>query len=352
MKRYIISFIVLLLVANFLMAMNEGTTGAQFLKILVGGKATSMGGAFVALADDASALYYNPAGIVKLKKNAIILNYVKWPADIYYSFIGMVIPLGVNGAFGIHAAYLGMSDMDVTTIENPEGTGETFSSTDFYVGFSYAKFFTDKLSIGVTGKIIQEMIYDASSQMIAIDAGSCYYTGFNSLRIGMAIRNFGSDGEFHGGTVLMDQYDKWDDGQTPINVYYVTDPYPIPLNFNFGIAYDFLEGPTNFLTTVLEFQNPNDGTENVRFGMEYNYNKMIALRLGYIFNYDNWENKLDGKEFGDLTTDEKIENLTAGIGFNYDMDGVEVGIDYSYTGMGNLSDNFTNGHRVSLQIGF
>jgi len=87
------------LLANFAYSFNEGTTGAQFLKILVGSKATAMGGAFVSIADDPSALYYNPAGIATMNKMGILLNYVKYPAEISYSYVGFVSPMGIAGSF-------------------------------------------------------------------------------------------------------------------------------------------------------------------------------------------------------------------------------------------------------------
>ena len=350
MKRSIIILIALLLLANFAYSVNEGTTGAQFLKILVGSKASGMGGAFVANGDDPSVLYYNPAGIANMNKMGILFNYVKWPAEISYSYIAMVVPMGISGAFGIQAGLMSTSSMEVTTIEEPEGTGEYFSAMSYQVGASYAKPFTDKLAAGLTLKYISETIADATSMILAFDGGATYKTGFKSLRIGMAIRNFGSEEEFKGGTILTDTYKKWTDGQTDLNIYYKTDPYPIPMNFNFGVAYDFLEGPSNYLTGALEFQNPNDGTENVRLGFEYSFAKIISLRLGYIFNYDKFKAVLDG--YDDLTANEKSENLTTGLGIKYGFSGIDVGIDYSYTEMGLLSDSYMNGHRVTLTVAF
>jgi len=350
MKRFLIIIISLLLIANVAYSANEGTTGAQFLKILVGSKATGMGGTFVANGDDPSVLYYNPAGITSIKKMGILFNYVKWPAEISYSYLAFVVPMGITGTVGLQAGLMSMPSMEMTTIEQPDGTGEYFSAMSYQVGVSYARPFTDKLSAGITLKYISESIVDASSTIMAFDGGATYRTGFKSLRIGMSIRNFGSEGEFSGGTILTDTYEKWTDGQTDLNIYYKTDPYPIPMNFNFGVAYDFLEGPSNFLTGALEFQNPNDGTENVRMGLEYNFAKIVSLRLGYIFNYEKFKNVLD--EMDDLTANEKTENLSAGIGFKYGFSGVDVGIDYSYTEMGLLSDSYMNGHRVSLTVAF
>jgi len=350
MKRIIIITLSLLLIANFVAAANEGTTGAQFLKILVGGKATAMGGAFVAIADDASALYYNPAGIATLSKMSIMLNYVKWPADINYTFFGFVYPMGgITGSVGFQAGFLTMPSMDVTTVEEPEGTGEKFSATDFEVGGTYARNFTDKLSIGFSGKFISQTIADASASMFAFDAGALYNTGFKSLRIGMSIRNFGSEGQFTGGQVLSTTYTPYS-YQTPVNVSYITEAFQLPMNFNFGIAYDFLEGPANYLTTTLEFQNPNDGTENMRVGLEYNYSKMIFVRLGYILNYDKLKPRIDN--MSDLSLNKKLEDLSAGIGFKYNLSGIDVIVDYSYTEMGLLSDQFVNGHRVGLTLAF
>lgn len=350
MKKIILSIIAIMVLASFVFAMNEATTGAQFLKINVGGKATAMGGAFSSIADDASALYYNPAGIVKLTKLNVMFNYVKWPADITYSYVGFTAPLGILGTMGVQAGFLTMPPMEVTTVEEWDGTGETFTYMSYYVGMSYARYFTDKLAIGLTGKIIQEMIWDASSSMMAVDLGATYYTGFKSLRIGMAVRNFGSEGQFTGGTVLTDQWDRYEDGTTPVNVEIQTEPYPIPLNFNFGVAYDVLEGPANFLTAALEFQNPSDAGENIKLGLEYNFNKMIFVRLGYIAHLDEIMDKIDA--MGDLETEEKIEGLSAGLGFKLNLTGIDVNVDYSYTGMGKLGANFMNGHRVVLGVAF
>ncbi len=350
MKKIILSIIAVLVLASFLAAMNEATTGAQFLKINVGGKATAMGGAFTAIADDASAMYYNPAGIVKLNKMNIMFNYVKWPADITYSYVGFTTPLGMLGTMGIQAGFLTMPPMEVTTVEEWDGTGETFTYMSYFVGMSYARYFTDKLAIGFTGKLIQEMIWDASSQMMAVDVGATYYTGFKSLRIGMAVRNFGSEGQFTGGTVLTDQWDRYEEGTTPVNVEIQTEPYPIPLNFNFGVAYDILEGPASYMTAAFEFQNPSDGPENMKLGLEYNFNRMLFVRLGYGINIEEIMDRID--EMGDLTMEEKAEGLTAGLGFKLNVTGFDVNVDYSYTGMGKLGDNFMNGHRVVLGVAF
>jgi hypothetical protein len=99
-----------------------GISTAQFLKIGVGGRATAMGDAFVAISDDVSSLYWNPAGLVLSKKNEIIFSHNTWVVDIYHDFFGASYHLSSNDAVGISLTSLHMEDMQVTTEVNPFGT--------------------------------------------------------------------------------------------------------------------------------------------------------------------------------------------------------------------------------------
>ncbi|CUT05986.1 UPF0164 family protein, partial [Candidatus Kryptobacter tengchongensis] len=74
-----------------------GTTSAPFLEIPVGGRATAMGGSFVAIANDASAIYWNPSGISRFNRIEAIFQFTNWLADTKFGFIGVVIPVGVFG---------------------------------------------------------------------------------------------------------------------------------------------------------------------------------------------------------------------------------------------------------------
>jgi hypothetical protein len=98
-----------------------GITAAPFLEIGVGSRAIGMGGAFVATANDASALYWNPAGIARLRNGQVLLMHAKWLADIQFDFAGVVVPLGSWGVLGGMLTTLNSGDMPVRTIERPEG---------------------------------------------------------------------------------------------------------------------------------------------------------------------------------------------------------------------------------------
>lgn len=162
-----------------------GTSAAAFLKIPVGAASVGMGGAFVSIANDATALYWNAAGITKLERNEVVGLHTKWIAGTSFDFAAMVLNLDSYGLLGFSITSLSMDDMKVRTVEKPDGTGEFFSAGDLAVGLSYARKFTDRFAIGITGKYIQQKIWHMSSNAFAIDIGTTFRTDlFNGMTIG------------------------------------------------------------------------------------------------------------------------------------------------------------------------
>ena len=106
-----------------------GISTAQFLKIGVGARSAAMGESFVAVSNDASAIFWNPAGIASLKKNEVLLTHNNWIADISYNFAGIAIPMEL-GTFAIFVVSLNMGEMEVRTEYEQEGTGELFDAAD------------------------------------------------------------------------------------------------------------------------------------------------------------------------------------------------------------------------------
>ena len=162
MKKLIWFYINLLLMVSVVWGQtaknitNVATTSAPFLSIEVGARAIAMGGAFVATSDDATSLYWNPAGIGLLDQNEVSFHHTEWLAETNFDYAGIVIPLGFSGTVGLSFTSLTMSDMEVRTVFNPEGTGELFTANDMAIGVSYAKNLTDRFTIGFTGKYIHQ----------------------------------------------------------------------------------------------------------------------------------------------------------------------------------------------------
>lgn len=312
-----------------------GTTAAPFLEIEAGSRALGMGGAFVAVANDVTALYWNPAGIARLKKSGVIFEHVDWLAGTSYNYAALAMPLGPVGALGISFTSLGMADMEVRTVFYPEGTGEKFGVSNVALGLSYAKALTDRFSIGFTGKYIQEKLWHMQASSFALDIGTLFTTQLNNMRIGMSISNFGNKMQLYGkDTMVKHDIDVVKYGNNEkINAHLDTGFWSLPLVFRVGVAMEVLQNSMNRVTVAIDALHPNDNTESVNIGFEYALREMLFLRGGY-------------KSLYQLDTE---EGLTAGAGFAYNLyGGLAVELNYAYTDFGILN----NVQRFSIALNF
>src|SRR3990172_562893 len=120
------------------------TTGYQFLEIGVSARAIGMAEAFIASVDDASAVYYNPAGLTSVPGMQITFDYLRYVADIDYAFAALAFPAGkLGGNWGIGLYALDAGDIPKTTYADPHGlSGETFGAQDFAATLSYGRHLT------------------------------------------------------------------------------------------------------------------------------------------------------------------------------------------------------------------
>ena len=310
-----------------------GTTSAPFLEIGVGARANGLGGAFVALADDANALYWNPSGIARLTRNEVSFVHTEWIADTQFEFAGIVFPLGASSAIGASVTVLNMGEMKVRTVFEPEGTGEMFGASDLAIGITYARSLTDKFSIGITTRYIQQSIWHMKASSVALDIGTLFTTEFNGMRIGMSISNFGNNMRLEGkDTRVYHDIDELKFGNNErINAFLETEAWSLPLTFRVGIAMDVINTSFNRLTVVADALHPNDNYESINLGTEYALNEAVFLRIG-------WKS---------LYLQDSEQGLTVGAGIHYNLVGrVGIKIDYAYADFGILN----NAQRISVGI--
>jgi hypothetical protein len=285
-----------------------GTAMAQFLKIGVGGRAVGMGESFVAVANDASALYWNPAGISNMEKNEIIFSHVDWPVDIQHEFIGYVHHFGGINSLGISVISLHTDDMEETTEFQPLGTGNYVSFGDIAIGLTYSRKMTDRFNVGATIKYIDETLAELHARNFLIDLGTYYRTGFGSSRFAVSVVNFGTNIQPKG-TLTFRDGSRTSDFQD----------FSPPTIFRIGFATEVIDNPKNKVTTALQLNHPNDNAENVNLGVEYCWNHILALRSGYRANVDE-------------------ESFTLGGGIAVPLKLFHFNIDFSYTNFGRLGN--------------
>jgi len=302
-----------------------GTSSAVFLGIDIGARAAAVGGAFVAISNDLSAIYWNPAGLSRLQTWQVAFMHSELIANTKFDWGAVLIPLNRFGIIALSVTSLSHEDMEIRTIEEPEGIGEFFSAGDLSLGLSYAITLSDRFSIGFNGKFIHSQIHNESANAYGFDVGTLFNTGYRGLRIGATIVNFGQKMKLSGRdlVILVDPAPAKFGSNDRIVSEYQTGSFDLPLAFRAGIAMDVITIRSSRLTVSLEAFNPSDNAESLNAGMEFLFSDYAALRIGY----------------KSLFKDDSEEGLTGGGGIKFNlMDGSKIVLDYSYSDFGRLKN--------------
>jgi len=313
----------------------RGTSAAPFLSIPQGSRALGMGGAFVATADDPSAMYWNPAGIADISGISVLIDHTNWIADIKYEFLGTTVSLGSYGALGVNVTVSNIGDMKVTTVDQQDGTGEVFAVTDLAVGISYAVKLTDAFSIGFNPKMVYQQIWKMSANAFAIDLGVKYKTPFPGVTLGMSISNFGTKMQMQGNNLLVlydpDPLTTGNNGHIAADL--STGTWDLPLNFRVGVSYLVPMGSVGKVTLAVDAMHPSDNYESVNVGGEYVFDDFLYFRAGRrsLFQKDS------------------EEGITFGVGVKQFLIGnLQFSMDYAYQDFARLK----NAQKITLGIYF
>lgn len=303
----------------------RGTTAAPFLTISQGARATGMGSAFVAIADDPSAIFWNVAGLARLENNTFMVDHTEWVADLNYNFLAGSINIGDFGTIGVSFIASDYGEMGVTTIDEPEGTGESFSVNDIAFSLAWAINLTDNFSIGFNPKIIYQSIWKMTGYAFAIDMGVLYNTPFEGITLGMSITNFGSKMGLDGQSAIIlhdpDESSTGNNDRIPAQLQ--TELWDLPLGFRVGVSYEALNTAMHKLVISADAAHPNNDYESVNLGGEYVFNDVVAVRGGY----------------KSLFLENSEESFTLGAGFKQRILGnVSVQFDYAYSDFGRLGN--------------
>jgi hypothetical protein len=329
MKKYLI-FVLLIKFAAFAQNPNLGTSGAQFLQIPIGARGTALGGAFVGLTDDATSLFWNPAGITNLNSNAVHFSYLRWFEMFDLNAASIVYNAGDAGMFGASLIVFSMDKMEITTVAKPNGTGQFFDAQDLALGLTYARKLTEQFTVGVTAKYVYQRIWNEIADGIAFDVGTQYKLDFNNLTIAMSMSNFGPEFKFDGEDLNVTH----DVNSTlPLNrltpARLATEPYSLPLNFQVGIGMDVFTQDFIRMRIGIDAVHPNDNKERINLGTEFSFFDRIFFRAGYKYNYDD-------------------EYFTFGAGANLPFGESLINFDYAYS----IFDVLPSVHRISLGLTF
>lgn len=300
------------------------TSVFTFLKIGVSAHSVAMGEAVVAIEQDASSMYYNPASIAQLKSKEFSASRIDWPADIKYDYFAFSTHIYGRHFLGVSAGVLHMEPMMETTEYYPHGTGDYFVFQDRFIGLTYSARMTEQFSFGITFKHVEENLAGLTMSQPLIDMGTFYWTGFKTLRFSASLSHFGAQANPKG-TYTKRSLDR----SLGVEVLEESDfeIFSPPTVFRVGAAMDLIDFKSQKLLFAVQLNHPVDNAENISTGLEYNLYNIFYLRGGYKINREE-------------------ENYSFGGGLVIPIKSFKLKIDYSYSNFMHLSDP------VRYSIGF
>src|SRR6266700_5699061 len=169
-------------------AASAGADPFDFLFLDADARAAALGGAYTALATDANSLLYNPAGLGRLEDNQATFMHNHYFQGIHQEYAA----LGLENGLGFQLSHLSFGDVPVTTVSQPQGTGESTTLSDLLLGMGYGHTVGQDLSLGGEVKYLRERIAGIGPDAVAFDVGAHYRVPqVRGLSLGLAVQNLG-----------------------------------------------------------------------------------------------------------------------------------------------------------------
>ncbi len=282
MKKLLSHIIILLIAVNAsaqllpnLGGQRAGVSTLSFLKNDVSPRSMALSGANLTLSADGMSTAHNTASMSQLSGIHIAASDLMIGAGINQSWLSAIIPLkSSTSAIGVNLNYLSSGAMKVRTEFQPEGTGEYFYANQFAAGAAYSKLLSDRFSFGTNIKVIHEQLAQYSNTTVAADLGFLYTTDVKELKFGIVVQNFGGNSSLSG-IDLAEEFNR-----QPVSV----GQYSVPTIFRLGASMKPIEKEDQSVMVAIQLEHPNDNSENLRIGVEYEFKKLLYARAGYKIN--------------------------------------------------------------------
>lgn len=322
-----------------------GQAGASELLINPWARSSGLHGANSSTVTGIEASRLNVAGLSFVRKTQVVFANTMWlkGSDVSINALGFAQKLGENSVLGLNMMAMGFGEVPVTTETDPEGlSGATFSPQLLNIGIAYARAFSESIHVGAQVTLVNEGIANASASGLAFDMGIQYVTGpKNNMHFGIALRNIGTPMRFKGDGLA---YQLNSPQGYNFTVDQRTDKYEMPSQLNIGGAYDFYFGTKHIVSLMGNFTSNSFTKDQIGAGLEYGFNKMVMLRVGYRYE-KGITGTLDSEE---RTT--AFTGLSAGVSLEipFKEDGPSIGVDYGFRATNPYDNTHTIGVRINL----
>ena len=319
-KRYLLLFIFFLFTINASAASFKKYAG-EFLSLGAGSRSLAMGGAYTAAANDVTAGYWNPSGLVDSRGLQIEFMYSnQFISSINYNYLGASLNMNDGSAFGISLIYFNISGIkdsryayDIVNQKVDPTLVKTFNTGDYAALFSYARRYNERFSYGVNLKVIYRDYYTETAFGLGFDAGAKYKLAEN-LMLGAMLRDI----------------------STTMIAWSTSEKEFISPSARLGVSYVYHINNLNLAVQPsadfnILFENRSYASQmhlgpmsiDTFWGLEVAYHNLLALRIGY----------------------DDLNRLNTGIGFTVPY----MSFNYSFTA---YESELGNVHRISVQLSF
>lgn len=228
-----------------------GTTTAGFLRIGVGARALGMGGAFASVADNPSAVYWNPAGLCGIDRSEAEFSHQSWYQDMAIENLQVAFPLQ-KVSLGAGLTYVNLGTLQ--SYDESGNPGEELSLYNMALAVSAATKLNDNVSVGVTAKYIEQSFDVVKGRAVAGDIG--ILAAVRGVNIGAVAVNLGS------------------------KITYIDTPEDLPAALRLGISFHQFDGKA---LVSLEAQSPFAGALSLHQGLEVRFHEQLFARSGLAY---------------------------------------------------------------------
>lgn len=322
----------------------QGEAGAGQLLLNPWAKSSGLHTMSTSCITGVEAMQLNIAGLSRINKTEIMFGNTQYlkGSGIGLNSIGLAHKIGENSAFGISLMAVDFGDIPITTTNQPEGIGATYSPSFFNMGLGYSYTFQNKISVGFLLRGVSETLADISSFGLAFDAGVQYVSGKkDEFKLGISLRNIGGPMKFGGEGLSTTQ-------NAPEGTYNLTfnvrpAHYELPSMLNLGISYDFVLAPKFVLTTLGNFTSNSFAQDQMGVGAELAIGSFFRVRGAYKYEF--------GQGSNDGINSSLDKGLAAGISVEIPLkknSTNKLGIDYGYRHTSRWSGTHNIGVSINL----
>lgn len=322
----------------------QGEAGASELLLNPWARSAGVHTLSTASVQGIEAMRINVAGLGRINQGEFMVANTRLyeGSTLGMNAIGFATRMGESGALGVTLTAMDFGDIEVTTSEQPGGTGGTYSPSFFQIGLGYAYTYENKISVGMLVRGVSESLQTVSAFGIAIDAGVQYVSGpKDNFKLGISLRNTGSSMEFGGeGLSFQTQAPDSPTGDYNLTVDSRSEDFELPSQLNIGLAYDFYVGEKDFIRAIGNFTSNAFSTDQLGVGAEFYFRDLVVLRGAYRYDTD-----------AEVGRENIYTGVAAGVSFmiptKKDSDRKFV-IDYAYR----TTDPFSGTHNIGLGLAF